>query len=957
VVYLIPRIWRLGLIGGIVCCTPWALSAQEEASTSPLPPRISIEWHKKQIFTIPGIRRFLIMDPTRVQASRTGDTIELMGYQVGSTTLIVWADKRYTARVRVLVPKAIKSYQKARLEKEAQRFQGVLISLGWGYSQNKSGKSFGDLEDTFEPRHDFSLKLDMPLSYRHKKLRMNTAVQWDAQENRLDFSRFYGKIKGIEWPKPQQYDFEFGSVGGINSPFASTGSVRGVRIRPLKFKTPVKKQFFSADILVGETDTNQQQFGFRNLSLGSLSGDLASKSIKKSNYVATQLKYPLRTSQRIQTSRSLRSGRQMIFLKDKGNWQQYSLTALHVDAPSGGDGINNLLNLDVKMRLGTNLVLGSVGGDLSKPSYLLEYQRPIGPFSLTLARDARPIGAKNSRGTIRGNEVNSVAFGYHSKDFLKKLEDFIVRVGFGNERSEQTINDSGDKEFADYSYNQNVNLRTIYNKYRFAFDWRRSDATNSENPTETNSTNFNLSRNFEIFKRRTRASMNYGFTSTDRINNSALSIDTRRIGLSGGLKLFHWLSYGASFRKSENTSGLKGINTSETLSHTFSTSRNFFKNKVLGGLSYSFSDSKSDSDFALFSSNTQTQAVTVNLGGHPAAHSSYQIQYQVLFQESNNAMIEDKVSSRLEMSYGISFHTLFGWKPKTVIDVISFIDLDGDGSYTPKIDRPIVYMDVLVNGKVIGQTNEEGKLENKTIKGWKRVVKLDTSQLPTGYVYSTSSFYEFSGTRKTKEVCYFGLALNTEISGFVFNDLNENGAYDGFDLPLKGVTLLLSNGRQSVTTEHGRFFFNLLPEGEYEVKIHPLTLPVGYRSVGPMRRRVTVKKGSILQENFPFKAQRSVNGWVRLAGKDKRKFEPLPGFEVRLNRESKNTDKTGKFTFRGLGVGRQIIEVIIPENMQSKIKEKSPFKVPIQLDKEPMRIKNFRIILHEAEPVNLGLNH
>ncbi len=62
-------------------------------------------------------------------------------------------------------------------------------------------------------------------------------------------------------------------------------------------------------------------------------------------------------------------------------------------------------------------------------------------------------------------------------------------------------------------------------------------------------------------------------------------------------------------------------------------------------------------------------------------------------------------------------------------------------------------------------------------------------------------------------------ARTDTIGGRVFRDVNMNGRRDGPDTPLAGITVTLSTGRTAVTDSQGRFEFDRLEPGEYQVSL------------------------------------------------------------------------------------------------------------------------------------------
>jgi hypothetical protein len=90
----------------------------------------------------------------------------------------------------------------------------------------------------------------------------------------------------------------------------------------------------------------------------------------------------------------------------------------------------------------------------------------------------------------------------------------------------------------------------------------------------------------------------------------------------------------------------------------------------------------------------------------------------------------------------------------------------------------------------------------------------------------------------------FQLIAVGRIEGQIINDLNSNGKIDPGEKGIPDVLVLLEPGdNNAYTDEDGRFIFeNILP-GEYQLKIDPATLPADSVFTSPSELRFQIRVG------------------------------------------------------------------------------------------------------------------
>ena len=127
--------------------------------------------------------------------------------------------------------------------------------------------------------------------------------------------------------------------------------------------------------------------------------------------------------------------------------------------------------------------------------------------------------------------------------------------------------------------------------------------------------------------------------------------------------------------------------------------------------------------------------------------------------------------------------------------------------------------------------------------------------LPSGYYNSTPTnlFVNITGASLTG--INFGLKTTYSINGHVFNDVNENGNFDGIDSGYSGAQVYLINASgfliaNKTTDAKGNYSFCNLTYGVYRIGME---LPYGCIRTAPTERSVTISGANATGIDFGFK--------------------------------------------------------------------------------------------------------
>jgi protocatechuate 3,4-dioxygenase beta subunit len=272
-----------------------------------------------------------------------------------------------------------------------------------------------------------------------------------------------------------------------------------------------------------------------------------------------------------------------------------------------------------------------------------------------------------------------------------------------------------------------------------------------------------------------------------------------------------------------------------------------------------------------------------------------------------------------------------------------FGDSDGDGTLNGtevKQSGKTIYLDLNTNGvKDTGEptstTDANGNYSFTGLAAGEYFVRRDG--LPSGFRISTPAegFYDVvladgeSATDKN-----FGSTSNALISGLVFDDANNNGAQDGGEVGLSGITVYadintngtLDAGDKSTTTDaSGNWSIHELGSGTYQLRVVPGT---GFQQTLPASNgaiSLTVSGGQVVSNELfgirPTSTTGSISGhyfgdtdgdgvWDanESAQSGKVMYIDANNNGVKDTGESTSTtDVNGLYSFSGLGEGTYVV--------------------------------------------------
>jgi len=242
-----------------------------------------------------------------------------------------------------------------------------------------------------------------------------------------------------------------------------------------------------------------------------------------------------------------------------------------------------------------------------------------------------------------------------------------------------------------------------------------------------------------------------------------------------------------------------------------------------------------------------------------------------------------------------------------------FKDLNGNG-VMDKGEKPIKGAGIMVDKKKLAITNKRGFYRIPRIKEGLRLITLDLNDIPESYRPTTSVNVKAAIKKMGSQEINFGVTPNTEIKGFIFNDINRNKVFDnGIDEVLRDVLVSLEDGTMAYTDFYGYFnMYNVKP-GEHKITVHMDTLPDRrLLPEGPISHSINIEEGQKIETRFIFYALRAVAGRIYVDLDVNNRYTSGEGMEgVELSWEGKvvKTDDQGYFIFRNLPHGKVKINI------------------------------------------------
>ncbi len=154
-------------------------------------------------------------------------------------------------------------------------------------------------------------------------------------------------------------------------------------------------------------------------------------------------------------------------------------------------------------------------------------------------------------------------------------------------------------------------------------------------------------------------------------------------------------------------------------------------------------------------------------------------------------------------------------------------------------------------------TDSEGYYRFKKVKARKAYVNIDASSIPSGFILTVPVTQQASIIHGKKVRLDFGIIYRSEISGFIFEDKDEDGKFGPSDLGIGDVVLMLEDGSRAITDKRGQYFFRGVTPGRHTLTLDINTLPLIYLPSVPIFKDIELIEGAGYNYNIPLKRTQS----------------------------------------------------------------------------------------------------
>ena len=166
-------------------------------------------------------------------------------------------------------------------------------------------------------------------------------------------------------------------------------------------------------------------------------------------------------------------------------------------------------------------------------------------------------------------------------------------------------------------------------------------------------------------------------------------------------------------------------------------------------------------------------------------------------------------------------------------------DVDADGRFDAKVDRPQAGVKVRVDGNRYVETDEGGRFRVDEIKAGEHNVYLDLLSVRADLTLLDGGQQAATLLQGRDAIVDFRLVRTGRVAGVVWFDQNENGLMDEGEPALADVRVVTAGGRDTLTDANGAFALGDLPPGEYALLLDEKTLPERTKSAaGPLTIKV-----------------------------------------------------------------------------------------------------------------------
>lgn len=219
---------------------------------------------------------------------------------------------------------------------------------------------------------------------------------------------------------------------------------------------------------------------------------------------------------------------------------------------------------------------------------------------------------------------------------------------------------------------------------------------------------------------------------------------------------------------------------------------------------------------------------------------------------ANDNTIRKRIDANFNAGLRYGWDTGIRWNSSGDIEGYVFKDVNSDG-LRQRDEPPIEGIKIWLGKDKSLTTDLFGYYKFKGVRGKRAYISLDMSSLPSGYLATVpaNQVVEISNYQVSR--VDFGIISRSEISGVLFEDVNDTGKFDTGDKGIENVVLSLENGQKTTTDNSGRYSFPNAAVGEHTLTLDLNTLPVKYLPKVAVTKQIALFDGITYLYNIPVK--------------------------------------------------------------------------------------------------------
>lgn len=158
---------------------------------------------------------------------------------------------------------------------------------------------------------------------------------------------------------------------------------------------------------------------------------------------------------------------------------------------------------------------------------------------------------------------------------------------------------------------------------------------------------------------------------------------------------------------------------------------------------------------------------------------------------------------------------------------------------------------IIIPDEFMARTDKKGSYYMREVIPGIKTVKLDTKTLPMDLSVLYDNITEVTVNQRQTEEANFPLVVLNSIYGRAFIDENENNTHDIGEEGLEDINIMLfPEGRWSRTDENGKFAFEFVKPGQWELVIDTEAIPARYKLVSDKKIKVSLDQGEEVEDLY-----------------------------------------------------------------------------------------------------------